>query len=66
MANSSLYNGQNLDFTGNKNPYGLIQNAGKGTKGTKRKRSRTKRSRTKRSRTKRSLSNKRNTRKYRR
>ena len=36
MANSSLYNGQNLDFTGNKNPYGLIQNAGKGTKGTKR------------------------------
>lgn len=44
MSNSSLYNGQNLDFTGNKNPYGLIQNAGtrrkrKGTrrKGTKRK-----------------------------
>jgi hypothetical protein len=29
MANSHLYNGQNLDFTGNKNPYGLIQNAGK-------------------------------------
>jgi len=29
MTNSSLYNGQNLDFTGNKNPYGLIQNAGK-------------------------------------
>jgi hypothetical protein len=29
MANSPLYNGQNLDFTGNKNPYGLIQNAGK-------------------------------------
>ena len=57
MANSSLYNGQNLDFTGNKNPYGLIQNAGKGTKGTKRTRrkgtrskSRTKRSRSKRAR----------------
>jgi hypothetical protein len=29
MANSPLYNGQNLDFTGNKNPYGLIQTAGK-------------------------------------
>lgn len=58
MANSSLYNGQNLDFTGNKNPYGLIQNAGKGTKrkGTRSKRSK---SRTKRSRSKR-------TRKYRR
>ena len=56
MSNSSLYNGQNLDFTGNKNPYGLIQSAGKGTKGTK----------SKRSRSKRSLSNKRNTRKYRR
>jgi hypothetical protein len=27
--NSSLYNGQNLVFTGNKNPYGLIQSAGK-------------------------------------
>ena len=64
MSNSSLYNGQNLDFTGNKNPYGLIQSAGKGTKGTKRKRS--KRSRTKRSLSKKSLSNKRNTRKYRR
>ena len=25
----SLYNGQNLNFTGNQNPYGLIQNAGK-------------------------------------
>lgn len=65
MANSSLYNGQNLDFTGNKNPYGLIQSAGKGTK---RKRSNNKRSkRSKKS--KRSLSkksNKRNTRKYRR
>ena len=61
MANSSLYNGQNLDFTGNKNPYGLIQNAGKGTKGTKSKRSRSKRSR---SRTKKSRSKR--TRKYRR
>ena len=63
MANSSLYNGQNLDFTGNKNPYGLIQNAGKGTKGTKgtkRKGTRSKRSRSN-SRTKR-----RGTRKYRR
>ena len=29
MANFPLYNGQNLDFTGNKNPYDLIQNAGK-------------------------------------
>ena len=58
MGNSSLYNGQNLDFTGNKNPYGLIQNAGKGTrrKGTRSKRSK---SRTKRRRSKR-------TRKYRR
>jgi hypothetical protein len=58
MSNSSLYNGQNLDFTGNKNPYGLIQNAGK--------RKKSKRSRTKRSLSKKSLSNKRNTRKYRR
>ena len=24
-----LYNGQNLNFTGNQNPYGLIQNGGK-------------------------------------
>ena len=54
MTNSSLYNGQNLDFTGNKNPYGLIQNAGKGTR-RKRRGTRSKRSR----------SNKR-TRKYRR
>jgi hypothetical protein len=29
MANCPLYNGQNLDFTGNKNPYSLIQKAGK-------------------------------------
>lgn len=29
MKHCPLYNGQNLDFTGNKNPYGLIQNAGK-------------------------------------
>jgi len=31
MSNCSLYNGQNLDGTGNAytNPYGLIQNAGK-------------------------------------
>lgn len=52
MTNSSLYNGQNLDFTGNKNPYGLIQNAGKGTrrKRTGRKGTRSKRSRSKRTR----------------
>ena len=50
MSNSSLYNGQNLDFTGNKNPYGLIQNAGKGTKGTKRKRRNNKRSKSKKGR----------------
>ena len=24
-----LYNGKNLNFTGNQNPYGLIQSAGK-------------------------------------
>ena len=29
MANCPLYNGQNLDFTGKENPYGLIQKAGK-------------------------------------
>lgn len=29
MANSLLYNSNNLDFTGNQNPYGLIQNGGK-------------------------------------
>ena len=29
MNNCPLYNGQNLNFTGNKNPYGLIQNGGK-------------------------------------
>ena len=32
MTNSALYNGQNLDFTGNNNPYGLIQKAGKRTR----------------------------------
>jgi hypothetical protein len=53
MANSSLYNGQNLDFTGNKNPYGLIQNAGKRKKSKRSKRSRTKISKSKRSRSKR-------------
>ena len=61
MANSSLYNGQNLDFTGNKNPYGLIQNAGKGTKGTKRtkrKRSNNKRSNNKSKKSRRSKSKK--------
>ena len=47
MSNSSLYNGQNLDFTGNKNPYGLIQNAGKGTK-RKRNKSKSKRNKSKR------------------
>ena len=29
MNHCSLCNGQNLDFTGNKNPYSLIQNGGK-------------------------------------
>jgi hypothetical protein len=29
MANCPLYNGQNLNFTGNENPYGLIQKEGK-------------------------------------
>lgn len=29
MNSCPLYNGQNLNFTGNKNPYGLIQNGGK-------------------------------------
>lgn len=29
MAHCPLYNGQNLNFTGNKNPYGLIQDGGK-------------------------------------
>ncbi len=55
MTDSSLYNGQNLDFTGNKNPYGLIQNAGKrnrrNNKRSKRS-NRSKKSRTKRSRSK--------------
>ena len=53
MTNSALYNGQNLDFTGNHNPYGLIQNAGKGRRTrtrTKGKRKRTKRKRTRRNR----------------
>jgi hypothetical protein len=29
MKNCPLYNGENLDFTGHKNPYGLIQKGGK-------------------------------------
>lgn len=29
MTHCPLYNGQNLNFTGNKNPYGLIQDGGK-------------------------------------
>lgn len=29
MKHCPLYNGQNLNFTGNQNPYGLIQNGGK-------------------------------------
>ena len=29
MTNCPLYNGQNLIFTGNENPYALIQKAGK-------------------------------------
>jgi hypothetical protein len=29
MKSCPLYNGQNLNFTGNQNPYGLIQMGGK-------------------------------------
>ena len=29
MSQCPLYNGQNLNFTGTNNPYGLIQKAGK-------------------------------------
>jgi hypothetical protein len=29
MTQCPLYNGQNINFTGNQNPYGLIQKAGK-------------------------------------
>ncbi len=29
MKSCPLYNNSNLNFTGNKNPYGLIQNGGK-------------------------------------
>jgi hypothetical protein len=29
MTNCPLYNGQNIVFTGTKNPYALIQSAGK-------------------------------------
>lgn len=32
MKGCPLYNGENLNFTGNQNPYGLIQNAGKSSK----------------------------------
>jgi hypothetical protein len=35
MTHCPLYNGQNLDFTGKENPYGLIQKAGKSIKKTK-------------------------------
>jgi hypothetical protein len=46
MANCPLYNGQNLDFTGDKNPYGLIQKAGKKrSKKSMRKRGKSKRTR---------------------
>jgi hypothetical protein len=38
MANCPLYNSQNLNFTGNQNPYALIQNAGKIRKSKKSKR----------------------------
>ena len=65
MANSSLYNGQNLDFTGNKNPYGLIQNAGKGTK-RKRNKSKSKRNKSKRNKSKRNKRSNKRTIKYRR
>lgn len=29
MSNCPLYNGKNLNFTGDQNPYALIQNGGK-------------------------------------
>lgn len=46
MANCPLYNGENLDFTGDKNPYGLIQKAGKKiSKKSRRKRGKSKRTR---------------------
>ena len=32
MTHCPLYNGQNLNFTGKENPYGLIQKAGKNRK----------------------------------
>lgn len=52
MKHCPLYNGQNLNFTGNYNPYGLIQKAGK--------------RRYKRSKKNLSKKNKRKTRKYKR
>ena len=58
MTHCPLYNGQNLNFTGNKNPYGLIQDGGK----RKSRRSR----RTKSSRKLNKSMRKRKTRKYRR
>ncbi len=62
MTNSSLYNGQNLDFTGNKNPYGLIQNAGKGTRrkrrGTRSKRNKSKKNKSKKNKSKKNKSKK--------
>jgi hypothetical protein len=46
MANCPLYNGQNLNFTGDKNPYDLIQKAGKKrSKKSMRKRGKSKRTR---------------------
>lgn len=49
MKHCPLYNGGNLDFTGNYNPYGLIQNGGKRksrrTKKTIRKRRKSKKTR---------------------
>lgn len=53
MKHCPLYNGQNLDFTGNQNPYGLIQNGGKRRRKTRRT-NRTKRNNNKRGKTRKS------------
>ena len=58
MSNCPLYNGKNLNFTGDKNPYGLIQNGGK------RKSRRLKKSMLKRSNKKRGKGKQRKTRKH--
>ena len=53
MKHCPLYNGQNLDFTGNQNPYGLIQNGGKRRRKSRRT-NRTKRNNNKRGKTRKS------------